>query len=42
VLAGLVRALDDLLEPQANLCSGEVERGPIDVKRVLKATTRSR
>ncbi len=27
VLAGLVRALDQILEPQATLCGGGIERG---------------
>lgn len=42
VLADLVRALDDLLQPQATMCSGGMgmapnrELGPIDVRKVLK------
>jgi len=35
VLADLVRAFHHLLRPQANLCSGGFERGPIDVCHVL-------
>lgn len=33
VVAGLVEALDELLHPQATLCSSGVERGPINVAR---------
>ena len=36
VLADLVRQLDDLLNLQATLCSFGQERGPIDVKEVLR------
>ena len=35
VLAGLVRAFDYYLDPQAHLCSGGVERGPLDVLALL-------
>lgn len=35
VLAGLVRALRTLLDPQATLCSFGEERGPIDVEVTL-------
>ena len=35
-LAGLVRALDEILNPQATLCSFGKERGPIDVPATLK------
>ena len=34
-VADLVHALDDVLRPQAKLCSWGVERGPIDVKAVV-------
>ena len=32
----LLRALDELLDPQANLCSWGVDRGRLDVKKLLK------
>ena len=35
VLAGLVNALNDLVHPQANLCSHEREQGPIDPAKVI-------
>ncbi len=35
VIAGLVRALRDLLEPQGTLCSFGQERGPLDVRKQL-------
>jgi len=34
-VAGLVRQLDRLLRPQKTLCSRGVERGPIDVRKVI-------
>lgn len=37
VIAGLVRGLDDLLHPQATLCSFGSEKGPLDVKKLLGA-----
>ncbi len=36
VLAWLVRDLNRMLRPQATLCSGGIEKGPIDVKKTLK------
>jgi hypothetical protein len=36
VLASLVHALDAVLKPQARLCGLGVERGPINVKKVLR------
>ncbi len=36
VLAWLVRDLNRMLRPQATLCSGGIEKGPIDVKKLLK------
>lgn len=36
VLAGLVRALDAYLDPQTRLCSFGMERGPIDVRTLLR------
>lgn len=41
-LAGLVRALDALLEPQATLCSFGLEKGPIDIKKILAWTAEER
>lgn len=38
VLARLVRALNDVLKLQANLCGSGRERGPIDVKALLART----
>ena len=38
VVAGLIRALDDLLNPQATLCSFGYERGPINIPKILAAT----
>ncbi len=35
-IAGLIRALSELLDPQATLCSNGIEQGPIDVKHELK------
>ena len=37
VLASLVRDLNRLLIPQRTLCASGQERGPIDVRRVLRA-----
>jgi hypothetical protein len=36
VIAWLVRDLNRILRPQATLCSGGKEKGPIDVKKLLK------
>jgi len=36
ILAGLVRAINDVLKLQANLCGSGRERGPIDVKAVVE------
>jgi hypothetical protein len=36
----LVQALQDLLEPMANLCSCGIDHGPFDAKRWLKARHR--
>ena len=36
VLASLVRELNRLLNPQGNLCSCGEERGPINVRNVIK------
>jgi hypothetical protein len=35
VLAGLVRALDEILDPQASLCGMGMERGPINVAALV-------
>ncbi len=35
ILAGLVRDMNRLLNPQANLCSCGIEKGPINVAKVL-------
>ena len=35
VLAWLVRDLRDLLGPQSTLCTGGIERGPINIQDVL-------
>ncbi len=35
VLAWLVRDLRDLLGPQSTLCTGGIERGPIDIQDAL-------
>lgn len=32
----VVRAIDTLLQPQANYCSRGVEQGPVDVQRILE------
>ncbi len=36
VLAQLLRELDRILQPQRTLCSEGKEKGPIDIKKVLK------
>lgn len=36
ILSGLVRALDHYLHPQECLCSGGIEGGPINVRRMLR------
>lgn len=36
VIKGLIDAIDDLLEPQANLCSFGVEPGPKSPRQMLK------
>jgi len=36
IIAGLVRALNYFLHPQANLCSFGHERGPINIRRILR------
>jgi hypothetical protein len=41
-LAQLVRAFDDLLQPQATLCSFGLEKGPINIKAVLTWTAAER
>lgn len=41
-LAGLVRAINDLLAPQQYLCGFGLELGPIDVKAVLRRTAKAR
>jgi hypothetical protein len=35
IVASLITAIDELIAPQANLCSCGVERGPIDVWDVV-------
>lgn len=35
-VAGLVRAINELLHPQATMCSMGIERGPVAVKELLK------
>jgi hypothetical protein len=41
-IAGLVRALDDVLAPQQYLCGFGLEAGPINVKTVLRQTAEAR
>ncbi len=36
VLASLVRDLNTLLNPQGNLCSWGTQRGPVNVRKVIK------
>jgi hypothetical protein len=36
ILASLVHEIYRLLSPQANLCSMGQEKGPIDIKKVIK------
>jgi hypothetical protein len=42
IIAGLVRALDELLQPQATLCSFGKERGPINVPATLQGVAQFR
>lgn len=35
-IASLVRALQQYLDPQMNLCSGGIEKGPVNVKKLLR------
>ncbi len=41
-LAGLVRDLNRILDPQANLCSLGVEQGPIDVSALVSKKKRGK
>jgi hypothetical protein len=36
IVAGLVRGLDELLDLQGRLCSGGMERGPLNIPLLLK------
>jgi hypothetical protein len=42
IVRGLIRALNELLKPQATLCSGGVERGPIDVAATFQGVAQFR